>query len=424
MRRTTLPLLMLALAACADRATAPTSADEPAGAGEAAPPIPSPAAPQAGAVQREALARRVARALRDSAFREYVKAGIDASPDPEGKLHLARFLAADGGRGARALAEADGLTAAAVEAEVRRAPALEVYFPVPAHRQAWSGGTDVVVGTIGADGELPVGFDLQGGRQTLDAATPPAVPVLAVVPLETDFDRFTPGIGRATCTDCDGGGDGGGGGSSGGGGGGGITPNTTSVPGLYMTASHLNEKFESWLKGAPEIEILVLGQKGSSDSLTSYQCVGERAAGSYNFDQNDLNWTGSVLMMSQLQLDTYRQQHPGQGYRLFFMEDDDTSCQLRANASDIKKLLTDVETAVRGLAGGQDTTVTAVGKTFRYISLAKKLISIIGSLINSNDDLIGNAVEDVVTTEQYPGYNWIVKAENGKTNGYVRLEMR
>ena len=422
MRRSTIPLLLLALAACADRTTAPSPTDESPEAVDAAPSTPFAAPPAPGVAQREALARRVARALRDPAFRQYVKDGIAASPDPEGKLHLSRFLLAGGGRAMRALADADSTSSAAVERDLGSAPPLELYFPVPAHRRAWTGGPDVLVGTIGRDGDSPVGFDLEGRRRPLDAAAPPAIPVLAVVPLETDFDRQGGGPRLATCTDCDG--DGGGGSGGSGGSGGGITPNVGATPGLYMTASHLNEKFESWLKGAPEIEILVLGQKGASDSLTSYQCVGERAAGAYRFDQNELDWTGSVLLMSQLQLDAYRQQHPGQGYRLFVMEDDDTSCEIRANTNDLKKVLTDVETAVRGFAGGRDTTMTIVGKTFRYVTLGQRLLSLIGSLINSNDDLIGSAVEDVVTTERYPGYNWIVKAENAKTNGYVKLEMR
>jgi hypothetical protein len=68
--------------------------------------------------------------------------------------------------------------------------------------------------------------------------------------------------------------------------------------------------------------------------------------------------------------------------------------------------------------------MTGLGKIFRYIPAAQKIISVIGSLINSNDDLIGNAVEDVTTTERYAGYNWIIKAETGRTNGYVKLLMR
>jgi hypothetical protein len=46
------------------------------------------------------------------------------------------------------------------------------------------------------------------------------------------------------------------------------------------------------------------------------------------------------------------------------------------------------------------------------------------SAIRTNDDLIGNAVEDVTTTERYAGYNWIIKGADGRTNGYVKLEMR
>ena len=40
----------------------------------------------------------------------------------------------------------------------------------------------------------------------------------------------------------------------------------------------------------------------ASDSLTSYQCAGEHAGGLYAFDQNNLDWTGNVLLFTQSQL--------------------------------------------------------------------------------------------------------------------------
>ena len=195
------------------------------------------------------------------------------------------------------------------------------------------------------------------------------------------------------------------------------------TPGLYLRTSHLNESFESWLKGSPEIEVLVLGQKGSTDSLTRYQCAGNFAPGAYYFDQNSLDWSGTALLMSQTQLDAYNAQHPGQAVRLFFMEDDDTSCEIRANNTDLRQLLTAVDSLVKGLAGGHSEQ-SATGKAFRYFAAAQKLVSVVASAIKTNDDLIGNAVEDVTTTERYTGYNWIIKGQNGRTNGYVKLEMR
>jgi hypothetical protein len=353
---------------------------------------------------REALARRLARALADSGFREHLHAQLDSSAHPEGKILLADLLTASGGQGLRALGAAGGALSAA---ERLAAEAIEVYLPVPAHRAAWRGGATLLVGTIGADGEIPVAFDPRDRRVLLDPSAPPAIPVIAVVPLESELGRRArpSGAVAAPCEDC---------GGSGGG----------QTGGLYMTASHLRESFESWLKGKPEIEVLVLGQQGTSDSLTSYQCGGERAAGSYYFDQNSLDWSGSALLMSRAQLDAYSAQHPGQALRLFFMEDDDAPCQIRANNTDLERLISTVDSLVRGFAGGKDVSGGSTGTIYRNFTIAQKIFAVVASAIKSNDDLIGNAVEDVVTSERYPGYNWIIKGEDGRTNGYLKLEMR
>jgi hypothetical protein len=354
---------------------------------------------------REALARRLARALADPAFRDEIHAALAASRYSEGKIHLGRFLRADDAIAARAVG--------AEPAELERAEGLEVYFPVASHRAAWKGGPELLVGTIGADGEIPIGFDLHGRQVTLDKERPPAVPVLAVVPMETDFGPEGIGLSAAeACAGCE---QEGGVGSGGGG--------STTTPGLYLRTSHLNESFESWLKGSPEIEVLVLGQKGGSDSLTRYQCAGNFAPGAYYFDQNTLDWSGSALIFTQTQLDTYNAQHPGQAVRLFFMEDDDTSCEIRANSTDLRRLLATVDSLVKGFSGGHSEE-SAVGKAFRFYNAAQKIVSVVASAIKTNDDLIGNAVEDVTTTERYAGYNWIIKGDNGRTNGYIKLEMR
>lgn len=369
--------------------------------------------------QLEQLARRMARALKDPAFRAYVKSALDASPYLEHKLQFQRFLDADGGRARRELARLNDLPETTVAAEARAAIPLEMYFPVPAHRAAWEGGTDLLVATAVADADAPVAYDLEGHRRVLSASAPPATPVLAVEPVETDFDAPAsrrPGQGgpaAVMCTeDC---------GTPG-------TPGTPPPPGttggLFMTASHLTQTFESWLKGSPEIEILVLGQKGATDSLTKYQCIGERSLSPYYFDQNDLDWRGSVMMFSQAQLDAYKAQHPGQSVRLFFMEDDDTSCEIRNDPMTLAKLIGQVDAATRGLSGGRDTTSSTLGKFYRYALAVQKLYAVAASLIKTNDDLIGNAVEDKTVVEFHTGYNWVIRGENNVTNGWINLQMQ
>ena len=64
---------------------------------------------------------------------------------------------------------------------------LELYMPVPAHRAAWKGDDRILVATAHADHEAPVAYDVRGRRQILSADAPPGTPVLALVPVETDF---------------------------------------------------------------------------------------------------------------------------------------------------------------------------------------------------------------------------------------------
>ena len=382
--------VVLAAAACTDR----TSPD-----------VPAEQQPQASrdtpAAARERLARGVALALRDPAFRTRLKADLDASPVREGKLHFQRYLSAGHARAAVAISRASGDAGSAIAVDAGRAPALELYLPVPEHRAAWPGDDRVLVATIGEDGEVPVAFSPAGERILLSPNTPPATPVLALVPVETDFDR----VGRVAGFQGDGGG--------------------TSTPpqGLYMTYSHLVEDFESWTKGAPEIEVHMLGQAGSTDSLTTYSCAGEPSAGYYYFDQNALNWSGSVLLMTQTQLSNYAKAHPNQNLRVFLVEDDDGPCQIRVEPARFANLVKAVEAAYPLLTGGRDTT-SGTTRIFKKANALQRLLKALASLIKTNDELIGNAVESTVVGESYPGANWVIKGDNNKTNGWIKLVMK
>jgi hypothetical protein len=224
-RRISLPVLGLvaALAAC-DRPAPTATTDEAAF---------TPAGTPARQRERAAIDRltlRLARALADRDFRESLKAELDRSLFPEHKLPLQGFLNASDHQALKAVARLNAMSEAALEAEAKEAIPLEFYFPVPAHRASWSGAIDLLVASAREDRESPVAYDLSGRRRVLSADTPPSTPVLAVVPVETDF-AHPHGMGKMECTtSC--------------GGGGGTTGSTTPPPGLYLTYAHFVQDFE------------------------------------------------------------------------------------------------------------------------------------------------------------------------------------
>jgi hypothetical protein len=421
LRLTTLALLAAGAAGCGDRAdpgpTEPGAATQPPGL----PTAPSPAeavggsAGPASRAAQERLARRRALALAEPGFRAYVKDALDRSPVREHKLHFQYFLGQSGGRARAALAQGAGEPESSVDTDARSTIALEVYLPVASHRATWEAGENILVATARDEGEVPVAYDTRGRRRLLDPRTPPATPVLAVVPVEADFSGDSLGLMLPE--------DGGGGGGSGGGGSTGGTTTPTLPPGLYLTSSHFVQDFEGWLKGSPEYEIHILGQSGASDSLTSYQCVGEHAGGYYAFDQNNLDWTGNVLLFTQSQLTAYKTAHPNQNVRILAIEDDDGACQIRLDGDRFKAFQTTLQNAYPNLTGGKDST-SGLARIFKRANALQRILRAAYSWLTSQDDLIGNAIEDSVVGEYRSGANWIVRGESNVTNGWLKLQMR
>src|SRR2546422_991566 len=361
---------LILIAACSDRTVTP--------------PAETPIAASAVNAKRpEALAKMFAKGLKNAAFRAYLKAQLNVSPYRGHKLQFETFLAAHESRALREIAVENATTKDAVESKVQAAIALEVYFPVPAHRAAWTGDEQVLVATAMSDDDPPIAFDPDGRLQVLDPKRPPTVPVLALVPVETDFS-VRPARVMECIIDCDG---------SGGGPIGGAVPPPPPAPGLYMTQSHFVQDFEGWLKGSPEFEVHMLGQKGTTDSLYDYQCAGEHAGGPYTFDQNDLDWSGNVLLFSKTQLDQYNAAHPNQNLRVFVVEDDDTACQIKTDVGRAERLFKIVDSLYNNLSGGNDSS-TAVVKAYKYAKAAKSLWQAIASFFKTNDDVVGTAVED------------------------------
>lgn len=426
-----LTLATALLAACAEHPSGPAGAAGPASAPAAAPeppgavPASAPATPAAradDAAHREALARDVARALAAPAFREWLRRELAVSPVREHKLHFQRLLGRHNGEMLRMLrrdgggpgaATADDLSRLAIETRP-----LELYFPVPAHRAAWQGDANVLVATAGRDEEAPVAFDPTGRRQVLDARTPPTTPVLALVPVETDFDAAERAVSPLIdCTDC--------GGSGGGTGGPTVSPALSDAQGLYVTQARYLSSFEGWLKGDPEFDIHILGRAPGKDSLTTISCSGRESPGAYNYTQRTLNWTGKSLLYTNAQLDAYKAANPGQGLRIVVVEDDDGPCVLKTGQNNFAALLATIELQYPMLTGGLDKLLSgSLLRKYEKYSALRKIVRAVANVFLTNDDLVGNAIDRSVTGESAPMGNWIVKGENGVTNGYLQLEMK
>jgi hypothetical protein len=357
------------------------------------------------------LARRMARALADPEFRAHIKAELDRSPFVEHKLQLQTLMQASDGKVLRSLARLSAESESAVGADARESIPLEMYLPVPAHRSGWTGGPDILVASAREDREVPVAYDTKGRRQLLSPDRPPVTPVLAIVPVETDFR-----LGNTTSHPLA------------------LPPPNppppppgpppSPPPGLYMTYARFVQDFEGWFKGDPEYEIHVLGQLGTSDSLTDYQCAGNATGGYYRFDQNSLSWSGRVLLFSQAQLNNYRAAHPDQNFRIIALEDDDTGCVIKFDGNRFRNLQAVLQAAYPNLTGSKDTTTSTLAKLVKRANALQKILRAAYSFITTQDDLIGNAIEDVVVGQSYPGANWILKGENNVTNGWINLEMR
>jgi hypothetical protein len=419
--------LLAAAVGCADHdPSSPLGGPAVVAGPEAGAPLPV-ASPEARRLERQA--RRLARALDDPGFRQYLRAQLAESPVVEHKLHFQRFLARDGRRALGAMARADGEAESTISADADEGIGAEVYFPVPGQLERWGGGPDLLVATAIGDHDAPVAFDTRGRRVLLDPKTPPSTPVLALVPQETDFDRL-PGPRGAICPfdGCPGGGGGGTGGGTGGTGGPGGTPPTQS---LYLTKAQFVETFEGWLKGNPEFELHVLGPANSIDSATmvSFQCVGEHAPAGYQWDMNSTNWSGSTgaKVFTQAQMDAMSLAFPGKSYMILALEDDDTSCQIKTDQDRFGAALAALKNAYQNYIGVKDVKVLTPGGIVRIIVAAKSgagLITAVADLIKTNDDLIGIAMADSVLGRSSPVGHWAVMEGTTKVNGWLNLEMK
>ena len=129
-----------------------------------------------------------------------------------------------------------------------------------------------------------------------------------------------------------------------------------------------------------------------------------------------------MLLFSQTEINAYKAAHPNETFRVVAVEDDDTSCELKVDPNRWATFVGSIGPLDRDMTGAIDT-----GSVKKYLAAGKslrKLLSALANLIKTNDDLIGNAMEDKIVGEFHTGYNWVLRADGNVTNGYINLQMQ
>ena len=363
---------------------------------------------------RERLAQRLATALTDPTTRASLARRLERSHAPEGKLQFQALVRADQGALLAALAGRGAASTSELLADLEAARGLELYLPVEAQRAAWRGNAQYLVATQERDSEAPVAFDPTGRRHRLNPTAPPTTPVIALVPQETDFTGGHPEL-MMTCYDLCTPVDGGSGGTA--------APPTTppGAPGLLLTQSHFGDYYESWIKGKPEFEYHVYGV-GDNGETVQLACTGEHAGGAYAWDQNQLDWEGSTMLLAESDRAAYETKHPGAPVRIVAYEDDDEACVPRVDANRVGTLLSAVDAAYKSVTSGK-----VEPWLFRGIKAAPSVFALfraIRNVITSADDLIGTAVESSVVGSSPGGANWVVKTDGTRTTGWFTTAYR
>lgn len=357
----------------------------------------------------EDLGRAVALALDDRGLRQRIVADMQASPIREGKLELRSYLSGSNGGILKAkMRQALDVDGGEVDVLTGAAPRLEFYLPLKRDRLNWDGEAVPLVATQINDEDDIVAFTTTGERLVLDPVSPPDDVVLSLVPVETDFDaagqemQLQGGTGatvapvsttmNAVCdpevSDCNDGSDPGGGG--GGGGGGGFLSFWEQVSnGVWIDGAYIGDLREPWTKGEPEIEILTLFDPVLSGEGVQIGCAAESVFGERQYKHNEHETEDRARLATEAEANAAGDPP---GLVFVFYEDDDTTCEIVDDNTNFE----DVMQAAGVASGGLVAARAASGPFGQILAAASAGFTILASLpnfINTNDDIIGTAVE-------------------------------
>jgi hypothetical protein len=405
--------LLVAVGACAD---SPGSIVAPSPSREVV------STPGAAALSEEraaltTIARLVAEAMDNEPARQRLKRDMRAAPFREHKLELASYLRSNDGRALLERMATLGGGEQTVLATLSKIRPLELYVPVAAQRESWTGKADVLVLSQLDESEPIVSFDERGGAVALDRKAPPAQPVLSIVPVETNFSQPMPSATSRNARDMNGQAIGtlepfaakGAGliecGETCGGGGGSTT--TTVEPGLYLEFSRILDMKEPWFRGDPEIEVHIQGP--SAASAPTYgddrSCSGEHAYDYRKvFNQDGAFWEGQVMLYSEAEVVSFTNQFKD-GFHVLFWEDDNEPCVLKLDTNTLVEVLKSTASATGTVAlkvvPGASWGVVAAAFVGNFFANA-------GAWLQTNDDFLGSAVDEAMAGYYYSGSTHVI----------------
>lgn len=422
--------LFIGIGGCADPASR-TVGPSPSRSIVAEPPT---SAPSEERVALTTIARLVAQATDNEPARQHLKRDMRAAPFREHKLELASYLKSKDGRTLLDRMASAGGGDAQVFATLAKIRPLELYMPVTKHRESWTGKSNILVVSQLNESEPIVAFDERGSEVTLDRKSPPAQPVLSIVPVETDFKRPMPASSSRNARDQNGEAIGtleslevkgssliacldacGGGGSSGG-----TAPSIP--PGIYLEFSRILDMKEPWFRGDPEIEVHVQGPNNTSAPTygDDRSCAGEHAYDYRKvFDQNTAFWEGRVMLYSEAEVVAFTNQFKD-GFHILFWEDDNEACTLKLDSNSLVEVLKSTANATGTVAikvlPGASWPIVAAAFIGTFFANA-------GAWLQTNDDFVGVAVDQASAGYSYPGNTHVIM-DGSTLNGRATIVYR
>jgi hypothetical protein len=315
------------------------------------------------------LARAVARVLgSNQALRNQVAEGFARSPFPEQKLEFKALLGGQQVAMLHATAAEYGTTPAGLRSALDSIVPLELYMPVSAHRESWTGEDDaIVVSLFSDDGGFDISaFDLEGNPYSVEAGRIPERPSIALVPAEYDFarGRMSTAIGGESSYS---GGD-----------------------GLYMVLSRQPDLHEPFPLGSPEIVVHTAVYNSSADTVEWKACAGDGSSGAFYFDQNDTIWADTVKIADKSVVQNNE-------FEIFVWEDDWQRCDGSNNLTPHQDagFLNNIKTSTvkAGYEAWEEIKVIFDGDT-TWVARFKSSVALLGSAYElagaaTHDDLIG-----------------------------------
>lgn len=286
----------------------------------------------------EKLAKSLATALRDNEARKELFLSLASSQVRESKVHFSSYASDRASRLKSALLSR-GMNSRDLGSMIARIRDLELYMPFLGHRRIWTGDTNVIVGIALRDGDTPRAFKLDGTALDLSYSSPPATPVLMLVPSEGNYPergQASPFVSGAECSPpagislleaarrC----------SS-------ISPTiaftNASAASMMNNPMGINIRFirisdpranadrcwaDCWYMGDPEYEIWV--HELVNGNLDSYKCLGELNS---SYDQNGNFWSGNFNILTPAEASDVQSRNPY--WRIGIWEDDHQWCTMR-----------------------------------------------------------------------------------------------